>query len=85
MSILTVMTDDVPKTTEQFLSTVGRVDFQKETGFSAQRVQRAKDENVFPANWIWKVRDFCKARMMPTPEHLFRGHPNSAPKSPEPT
>lgn len=74
------MTQLRPKTTEEFLDRVGRADFQKETGFRAQLVQRAKSENVFPATWLWAVKEFCEARSIDVPEHLFRGHPDASPK-----
>lgn len=69
---------------DDFLTVVGRSEFQKETGKSVQLVQRAKDDDVFPDGWFWAVRDFCKKKSIKVPEHLFRNHPakKSMPQEP---
>lgn len=79
MRILAAMdVDHKIKSVSEFLEFVDRGEFQSETGYSGQLVQRAKTTGVFPAHWFWTVRDFCDARKMKVPEYLFRGHPQSA-------
>jgi len=64
-------------TVAEFLKLADRARFQRETGFSAQLVSRAKRQGVFPAHWFWSVRAYCCAHVLEVPEHLFKGHPEA--------
>lgn len=59
-------------TVADFIAQADREAFVGETGFAQQSVSRAIAENLMPASWYRDVRNFCAARDLPVPEHLFR-------------
>lgn len=66
-----------PITFSEFLNQVGRKRFQDAIDVSTQLVTRALNDELMPAHWFLKVRDWCVSNQIDVPEHLFRWEPKS--------